>query len=274
MYILNDYSIDNQFETLDTFLDSVLYNTIPLFNAMEQHNIELLKSHEIYDLKIVNGLTLFELLTKRNYPEITKLKTLLCRSLIDNPYWEKDYEEQDCINKAYKLKVGLISFEHTKYIYDNIKYSYNGTEYIISNSYNKNQLLEELRTRRSVTVGEYFQTRYSNIQSFCFIDDKDYFAEFVNDNEIKSNEVDKIVRDLKSFMEKYLNKQDLGRLSKNLEPNLNEFRTTIDDSREIRILYCINNSKLVFLNCFVKKQKKTPAQEKNLGKKLRDIVMG
>lgn len=273
MYILNNYSIDEQFEDTDDFLDSLMEHTIPLFNIMGTYNIDLLKDYKIYDLKIVNGISIFEILNKRNYPEILKFKSLLHKILSDNPYWEGENINHDCIDEAFKRNAGLISFEHKKYLGDSVKYIHEDILYMIPNSYNKIQLLEELRKKEIIDVGEYLEKKFIIIQSFCIIGGKNYFEDFIKANDIKKDEINKIASDLNYFMGKYLDKQDLGRLSGNLEANLFEFRTTITNAKEVRILYCLNKSKLIFLNCFIKKQQKTPEGEKVLGRKLRDSII-
>lgn len=273
MYILNDYSIDNQFKDIDSLLDSLMDHTIPLLGIMDKYKLSLLKNHQIYELKIVKDLSIFEFLKLRGYPEIFKITSLLHKVIYDDPYWGKDDLNHDCIKEAIKRKTGLISFEHSKYLDDHIDCKVEDKVCILSNSYNRGQLIEELWERKRIDVHEYLQQSYPVIQSFCIIDDKNYFEDIVKADDIKQAEVDKIVNDLNDFMHRYLNKQDLGRLSRNLERNLHEFRTSLADSKEFRILYCINESKIVFLNCFIKKQQKIPESEKALGRKLRDSII-
>ncbi len=272
MYILNDYSINSQFDNIDGFLDSLFSYTIPLFITMEKYNIKLLKSYQIFNLKITRDVSISELLKIRNYPEVYKVRALLHRLLMDNPYWESDDSCHDCLDEAFKRNAGMISFEHNEYLLENIEYMHEGFLQLIPNSYNKIQLLGKLRKKGIINVGQYLENKFCFIQSFCNINGKNYFEVFVKENTIKSDEVDKIVNDLNDFMVKYSNKQDLGELSKNLEPNLYEFRTTIADSRKVRIFYCLNQSKLLFLNCFIKKQQKTPESEKKLARRLRDSM--
>ncbi len=274
MQILNDYSIDNQFSTMDEFIDSLFNYTIPLLQTLEKYKIELSKSYDIYGLKVVNNRTLLDTLNARGYPEVAKFKNLLHKRLMDNPYWEKDFEEQDCINKAYQMNVGLISFEHGKYLDEYIDYLFNKESIRIFNCYNKRQLYEQLRRKSIISTGEYITNRYKEVHTFCNIENKDYFEKIIKENNIKLEDINKITRDLIDFIGKYQNNQDLGKLSKNIETNLHEFRTTISESREFRILYCIYNSKIAFLNCFIKKQQKTPETEKEQGRKLRDLVYG
>lgn len=270
MYILNDYSIDGQFEDIEIFLDSLIDHTIPLLIIMDNYKLDLLKSYEMYNLKITKDISIFDLLNKRNYPEIVRFKSLLNKILYDNPYWEKEDINQNCITEAFKRSTGLISFEHEEYLSDRVEYLHEGILQMIPNSYNKIQLLEELREKGTIGVGEYLEKKFPVIQSFCNVDVKNYFEDFIKDNNIKQDEVDKIIKDLNDFMNKYLSKKDMGRLSKTIGTNLYEFRTTIADAKEVRILYCLNKSRLVFLNCFIKKQQKTPEGEKALARRLRD----
>lgn len=263
MYILNDYSIDKQFNDIEEFLDSLIDYTIPLFKIMDKYNVDLLKSYEMFNLKIIRDKSIFDVLNLKGYPEITKLKSLLNKRLYDNPYWESDNINHNCFAEAIKRKTGLISIEHERYLEDNIECKIKDSLELIPNCYNNLQLIESLRTKDIITAGEYLEIKHINIQSFCNLEGKDYFEEFITDNDIKQDEVNKIVKELNDFMNKYLNNQPLGRLSDNIESNLYEFRTTLSDSKEFRILYFLNESRFVFLNCFIKKQQKTPENQKN-----------
>ena len=274
MYILNDYSIDNQFNNFDDFIDSLLSNTIPLFILMEEYGVELLKSYKMYSLKIVNGMSISELLYKRNYPELLKFKSMLHKILSNDPYWENEDKNHDSFLEALEKNTGLISFEHKKYISDSIEYFNEGILQIIPNSYNEVQFAEQLLKKHIIDVGRYLEIKFPAIQKFCKIQNKDYFMDFVKGNDLKNDDINKILSDLNIFLNKYLSKQDLGELSKNLDHNLHEFRTTIADSRKVRIMYCVNGSRLIFLNCFIKKQQNTPPNEMKLGKKLRNYMMG
>ena len=275
MYILNEYSIDSQFEDFEAFLDSLFEHTIPLFQLMDKYNLDLVKGYETYNLKLTEKLSIYDLLYSSggSYPEIIKFKSLLNKRLSDDPYWCEKDPNHNCFKEALEKKVGLISFEHNKYLEDKLEYTDEGVLHIIANSYNETQLLEELKDKAIVGVGEYLEAKFPIIENFCNLNGKNYFEDFIKKADIKQDEINKILEDISDFINRYLNNQPLGRLSSTIESNLYEFRTTIADSKEVRILYCLKDQSFIFLNCFIKKQAKTPDNEKSLGKSLRDVFL-
>ena len=270
--LLNDHSVDNQFDTIEDFLESLLAHTIPLLRIMDRYGVELSKSYRLYELQIVGGNSFFDVLSKRGYPEISQFKGLLHKRLLDDPFWEESYVNQDCLDKAYELSGGLISFEHRDYVEEEISYQTKDRKVSLMNSYRYSQLFEQLRKTGKISLGEYLVNCYDQILTFCNVGQTDYFQTLVLEAGLGENEKGQILNDLMMFMERYEKREDLGRFSKNLEPNLHEFRTTITNARELRIIYCIHDSKIAFLNCFIKKQQKTPKVEIELGKKLRDAI--
>lgn len=272
--ILNDYSVDNQFNSIDDFLDSLFDYTIPLLESLNKYNIGLTKSHEIFNRKIVSGKTLLELFQLRGSAEIAKIKDIIFENVIAEPYWEEEFEGQDCLSKACSQGMGMISFEHDKFKKTYVNHSFNKQTVEIENNFKATQLLEHLYGDNLISIREYLKEKHKRIYDFCMVDDKDYFQVCVTKDKLSSIDFKTIVDDLDIFMRRYNANESLGRFSDNIEQNLHEFRTTISDAREFRILYCICDSKIAFLNCFIKKQETTPEREKEMGRKLRDKIIG
>lgn len=265
MYILNDYSVDKQFNNKEEFLDSLIENTIPLFKSLDEMEIDILKSHKIYYLEIIEDKKLIEIIQSRQYPEITRFKSLLNKILCDNPYWDLNSESNDCILEAIKNRYDLISFEHEEYLLEELQYH----NTLVMNSYNKIQLEEGFYKKGLISLRELILSQYSNmVGEFCLVNNIDYFNNLINDNKLIEKDILKIKEDLIYFLNLYKKHESLGRFHDHIEDNLEEFRTSISDNRQIRILYTNHKSKLYFLNAFLKKTQKTPESEKKLGRNL------
>lgn len=78
--ILNDYSIDSQFPSVDSFVDSLAENTLPILECLKNCNGRLLKSYETYSKKITDEETIYSFLHSKKFggfSEIQKLRSLL-----------------------------------------------------------------------------------------------------------------------------------------------------------------------------------------------------
>ena len=59
-----------------------------------------------------------------------------------------------------------------------------------------------------------------------------------------------------------------------LDTDLWEVRTGISDKRICRVMFTINGNAMILLHAFVKKTRKTPKKDMELGKKRRNLVLG
>jgi phage-related protein len=62
-------------------------------------------------------------------------------------------------------------------------------------------------------------------------------------------------------------------LVKSLGSGLWELRTSLPSKREARVMFCVNEHRIVVLNGFIKKTQKTPTSELNLAlKRMKDLL--
>ena len=59
-----------------------------------------------------------------------------------------------------------------------------------------------------------------------------------------------------------------------LDTDLWEVRTDISDKRICRVMFTVNEKKMILLHAFIKKTQKTPKEDMELGKKRRNLVLG
>lgn len=274
--IVNDFSVDEQFNSMEELLDSLNNSTIPAMKVLEMLKIDILKSYNTYSLKITKDKTLGELLRIRSYPEITKFKSQLVNLCFEEPYWEDNSKSNNssvyeckytenkndyCIAEALERKIPLISFEHNDFKESVINIKRNGQSCDICNFYNKDVLLEILRELRKIDGKDYFLFKYNMEESFGRTIGKDYFNELIKCASLNNEDIDIIVNDMERLILNIKNGQDPRRLTGPIEGKLKEFRTSLRDKREIRVFYFQHNGKTVFLNGFLKKTEQTPDNE-------------
>ena len=281
-YILNEFSLDGQFEDTDEFVDSLYKNTLPVLKKLDEKKINLLKSCNIYDSMITPNNNLQAILQDRSYSEIRAIKSLLVKLFLDDPYWDNEskciveskYEcefteeiNNHCIAEALERDTALVSFEHDKFKFSEIKVKKDGVINNVSNIYDKESMLSQLLNSEFINYNELLCNKYDNIITFCVINNKDYFEEFISDNSLSSDDVKHIIKVIEDFMYKYNNSLDLGRLSKTIE-NYYEFRMSLSNNRQIRIFYIMEGRNFIFLNCLLKKQQATPEYAKDKARNL------
>ncbi|MFR8870157.1 MAG: type II toxin-antitoxin system RelE/ParE family toxin [Paraclostridium sordellii] len=279
-YVLNEFSIDEQFNDVDEFLDSLQEATLPILKKLEQNDMSLLKSNNIYTCKITKDDTFYEIIQSkkhsRSYPELSRVKGLLIQLFTANHYWDLDSQiihdseykceftdqlNMHCIGEALERNTSIVSFEHDNFKDNKIEVIKDGITSNVNNIYNKDSILSELLNLKLINYSEYLCDKYKNIITFCVINNKNYFEEFIMEASLSNDDVRNIIKDIEDFMYKYNNRLDLGRLSKSIE-NYYEFRTYLSNNRQIRIFYIMEGNNFVFLNCLLKKQQSTPESAK------------
>lgn len=281
-YVLNEISLDEQFEDVDEFLDSLSKVTLPVLKKLNEKEISLLKSNNIYSCKITGSNTFHEILQSRNYPEITKLKGLLFKLFLDDPYWDYDskcneesiyiceYTEDVnnyCIAEALERNTSIVSFEHEKFKCNDVELMKDEELKKVINIYDKDSILMSLLECKHINYSEYICEKYNNVMTFCIINNKNYFEEFIAEKSLSYNDVNNIIIDIEELINRYNKGLDFMRFSETIE-NYHAFRTTLDCRREIRIFYIMEGRNFIFLNCLLKKQQATPENAKQKARNL------
>ncbi len=87
--IINELSLNSQFESCESFYISLQENTLKILKIIETENINLLKTYNLFQAKITEEKTLYDALVSRD-DRVTRFKSLLHRVVLSEPYWEID----------------------------------------------------------------------------------------------------------------------------------------------------------------------------------------
>lgn len=280
--IINDFSLEGQFSTIDEFIESIYCNTIPMLDKFEVLNIDVLKSYNCFNLMVTESETLHDIMKIRGVPEITKFKKQLNTILLDEPYWENSIQSNNniyesrytekldsyCLAEALERNMPVMSFEHDKFKESTLIVKKDNEEYIIQNLYNKAILLDIFRENNIISHLEYLLDKYNLKNSFGLKNNKNYFNEMCSENRLNEDDISNIINDIERLIIFTEKGEDPGRLSKTIDGKLKEFRTSLSSSREVRIFYIENKRNIIFLNGFLKKTQRTPVSEIDKAKRI------
>lgn len=284
--ILNDFSLDGQFENEESFYSSLRENSIKVLKLISEQKFQLLKSYNFYQRKVTNDLNLYEIIQRRGEPEITRFKGLLSEILINPPYWEESKKQDENVNYIFKNYASGNNClgeacERDKIVFSFVNQDFNEPKLEIMkdeksveiiNIYRNRILLDLLYELELIREKEYFKSYFNYPKvKFCEVDEKEYTMEIFDDESLNKKDKTKIVSDFKQFMFKLEMGEELGRFSKNIYEDINEFRSNID-GREVRIFYFRQEDEINLLNGFIKKQQTIPKQEIEKAKRLRKNI--
>ena len=148
--ILNDYSLNGQFENTDDFIDDLYVNIIPCLYFAEQENYVLLKSYTSYNSQVTKNQKLNEIIREsKGSAEIQRFKSFLSQLAFTEPYWDDDKKtpkniKASCLTECYFRSGILLSFCHDDYSNKEIYVSINNNKSILLNAHSKKMLLENL----------------------------------------------------------------------------------------------------------------------------------
>lgn len=274
--IINENSLEGQFDDMDCFLDSLCNNTLPVLDILKFLDISILKSANMYCCKITKDKVVYDVLKLRGSAEIRKLKKLLSNLLLDDPYWDSssEFDADACykinglkisdnysVAEALERKIPVISFEHSEFMYEEIKVYKNDIKNSVSNLYNKENSLDFFKKMKMLNPSKFLFLKYGNKKSFGLNCGRDYFEDLYKNASLKYDDVVIILDDIEKLIKCSYDQKNPGRLSKTIEGKLKEFRTSLSDNREIRIFYYEEAKNIIFLNGFLKKTEKTPKLE-------------
>lgn len=285
--VINDFSLDGQFSSLEDFYKSLREYTLEALKALNEEKIEVLKSYELYERKVTETSSFYEVIQKRGEPEITRMKRLLTQMMLNPPYWNdfkkhncedvyccnySDRKNDYCLAEACERDKVVFSFINEKFKENTFRIYKNDTVIEIYNIYNKKILLDFLYDKNIIKECQYCDLYFNELKiNFCKSSDRNYTMEFFNDNSLSKSDKSKILYGLKQFMFKMEAGEDLCRFSKSIYEDINEFRCSIDDKREVRIFYFRERNCINLLNGFIKKEQNLPKNEIEKARKLRKM---
>lgn len=280
--IINDFSLNGQFSDEQHFLDSLYENTLPIIGSLEKLQVKILRSYYSYKSNVTKDKTLNDLLTTRGNPEIVRLKSQLHKMFFEEPYWEdslKSVEEvydcaftkkksEFCLAEALERKIPVLSFKHNNFNERKIEINKNRQSISIDNIFNKEVMLQVFRECKVIGHLDFLVLKYCMNESFGLKKGKNYFNELVESAALSLDDQSYIISDMDKLINFFRNGENPGDLSKTIDGNLKEFRTSLTNNRQIRFFYFEKGKKIIFMNGFLKKTQKAPASEINRAKRI------
>lgn len=287
--VLNDFSIDGQFESSEDFLD---YLTESLFSVLEQlakQGCILLKSHYTYSRCIVPGITLHDMVFHGNfngYSEITKLRAFIVQ-LTDEPFWETDQKTQtdalydspvtgnfsgdspNCLSEAYERGCMLMSFRHNAFSRPTIKISKDSVTNELDNITDRYVLADCLVRKDRMTLAGLLEV-YGKESDIIFPQHGGsgcYYVDEGVEEKLTCKDKLQIKGDFIMFIEGKATGQMLRRLTDTVVykgERIHEFRTTVSNSREFRIYYYKQGSRWICLYGWLKDKQTMPDHIKQI----------
>jgi hypothetical protein len=88
--VVNDLSLNGQFNDISSFLDSLRECTLPVLELIQSKGYSVYKSYNFYLNRITATETLQDILKTKGNPELSKLKSQIIGLSNNPPYWEQD----------------------------------------------------------------------------------------------------------------------------------------------------------------------------------------
>lgn len=281
--IINDFSLNGQYETPEEFFDSLVKYTLPAFQSLVRQGCNILKSYTTYARKISKDVTLHDVLRMpqfRGYPEATRLKTFLV-SCSEPPYWSDDSQTDctqeysvaqlsaedmslpNCITEAVTRNTAILSFFDPNFMDLKIPVYKNSQKYELQNLYNNESAGQALFLNGLIGLSELLMSgSYQKPVIFGGTRGKYYADQGFIEGKLTIEDGLLILSDFRMSIEFISKGQLKSRFSdsvKHKKTTYYEFRCTLLDKREFRIYYFLDDKgNLVYLNSLVKKTSQIP----------------
>lgn len=275
--LLNEYSLDGQFNSVDDFREYMIDTLYPVLQHIIKFQFPFLKKQSIYDYKVVQNLTLNDMFKqfKSNDTAITLLKNCIVNLAYADPYWDDDVrtkldcsytyfcksDEPNCFTEAIERKGALFSFPHNTFGKKIFLCKKDTDDISIMNIMDIETLLETMVYSNKEEISyilEHYpfpcEVRLARIDGKC------YAEEALLDSGLTSEDMMEIIKALPIMMTG-LKSGNKNRFWDSLKDGLFEFRIDVSSNRTFRLLFLQDGGYVVFLNGFIKKTQTTPKRE-------------
>lgn len=272
--ILNEFSLDGQFQGTDEFIDYIRDVLAPLFDIIIKNEIPFLKKSDIYGAAVTADLSLHDFMLMANEPAVSALKSYLVNLGYCEPYWDIDMatklevhyaypykkEEPNCFTEAIERQGRLVSFPHRDYKETMIACSRNEERRDVCNIYKAEQLLKEyLREKKEKIRYILEQYPYKWPVTCVEINGRCYAEEALCGNDLTETDMVNVAEAIPRLIDDLENGRKSSLWDK-LQEDVFELRINVSGGRIFRLLFVQKNG-LCFLNGFIKKTQKTPPDE-------------
>lgn len=285
-FLLNDYSFDGQFNSIDDFCDWFCLELRGIFDYIIDKQITLYKKSDFYSRKITKNNSFADILRQSNDPVITKIKMYISQMAYQDPYWDFDPKTDllaeydcpmkndlpNCFSEAIERDKIIISSSHSDYSDDVIQYHKNNVDGTLVNILSFKTFLHWVLINDSSEVKYVFEHyKFEQPVRFVQINNKCYAADAINNNNLSVKDKIEVLSHIPDMIESMSNGVKT-RFWDKIEDGIFEYRISVSDGREFRLLFFQKNG-INFLNGFIKKTQTTPTDQKKLAKTIkRDYI--
>lgn len=203
--VLNELSLNGQFESLPLFLTS-LRSTIKIQKILEVTNTPLLRHHELYKRRVTAQLSLHQVLTDnsvRTSSEIRAFKILLQKLMYEEPFWtssqkhssidkylfldEIDLQGHSIAEACERGKI-IMSFQHELFLSEQIEVLKNGHLILLINLISPDTLVDLAWESNLITDPKvYCHIKYDGNSKLSFsLLEQDYGFQTLEKDEIRA----------------------------------------------------------------------------------------
>ncbi len=272
--ILNDFSLDGQFDGVEDFVNYIRDILAPLLDIIIENEIVFLKKSDFYGAAVTAELSLYDIMMMANEPAISLLKQYIVRLGYCEPYWDTDVatkeevqygypihrKEPNCFTEVIERCGRLISFDHPDFKEEKIGCSRNEREIDILNITVVEQILKEYLREEKEKV-RYILEKYPYKRSvMCAeVNGRCYANEALCENNLNETDLINFLDVVSRLIEDLENGRKTDLWDK-LQEDIFELRIRVSAGRIFRLLFVQYNG-ICFLNGFIKKTQKTPMDE-------------
>lgn len=285
--VLNDYSLNGQFETTEDFVLWIYVEWIKMFDYLLEHRIPIYKKSDFYSKKITNEKTVFDLLQTTGDPLVTKIRTFIINSAFSEPYWDDpkvlktdlsntyscpyDNDLPNCFSEAIERDKIILSINNEEFIDGVYPYNKNKEFGKLINVMEYNSFLCWLLTSSLADVKYVFENyKFQREIKFAVISGRCYAQEAIQQNELTADDKKNVLLNISELI-RGLSTGTKNRFWDKVSEGIFEYRISISGGREFRLLF-VQDEAIIFLNGFIKKEQKTPQLEIEKAKRIkRDI---
>ena len=282
--ILNDFSIDGQFATIDEFETYFIHQLNPVMKVIIEQNIPFYKRMDTFSRLLTDKISIANYIQTANNPVSTMIKKNLINTTYSEPYWDEkgqmrsddkadydysgEYEEPNCFTEVIERNESLFSFPCDKFIEKEIVCFRNNEERRVKNICSvKDLLCSYLESDKANLKYVFEKYPFEKNIKFASVNGKCYAEEALFSQELLMDDIVKIFINIPQLID------DKATGNKthwwdNIERDIFEYRVSISSNREFRILF-LWEEEIVFMNGFIKKSVKTPESEKKKARMIR-----
>lgn len=285
--ILNDFSLDGQFEGVEDFTDYIRNILAPLLDVIIDNEIVFLKKSDFYRAAVTADLSLHDLMMMANEPAVSLLKQYIVNLGYCEPYWDTDMatreevqygypshrEEPNCFTEVIERCGKLVSFEHPDFKEEKISCSRNEKGIDILNIILVEQILKEYLREDKGKV-RYILEKYPYKRSvICAeVNGRCYANEALCQNNLNESDLINLLDAVSKLIEDLENGRKTDLWDK-LQEDIFELRVHVSAGRIFRLLFVQHNG-ICFLNGFIKKTQKTPLDEIHKAVEIKKHIAG